>query len=148
MPIPLSELLNRVPPETRSVVDKTRQRYSRVIRRVLRDETRLQLTRTNVEGVHEENEVGTVVIFVIPGIPLKLQTIEFDDSAWLAIELAPLIGLLETARKASDELSPSIEQLVAREAFQSTFPDADLAVNRMRDLAAALLREAAKFDIF
>jgi CRISPR/Cas system-associated endonuclease Cas1 len=50
MSIRLSELIQRIPPETKQHVDKARQRYNQMIRDALRKETAFVLNRQDVES--------------------------------------------------------------------------------------------------
>ena len=57
MAISLTELLDRVAPETGSIVEKARQRFNQSVRQVLRVETRLRLNNAATTGNGEEREV-------------------------------------------------------------------------------------------
>lgn len=147
MAILFTEMLKRVAPETEAIVEKTRERFNQAVRQILRAETRLQLSNVVAGENGEERETRTVRVSVTAGMPEELKLTAFDDGLWLAIELAPLKGLLETAHRTMLELSGPIERLSKRQEFLERFPGADSAVWGMRDLAAALLAEAAKFDL-
>lgn len=146
MAIPLTDLLNRVSPETESIVEKTRLRFNQAIRQVLRAETRLQLNSVSTGDNGEERETRAVRVFVTPGMPEQLQAIKFDESLWIAIELAPLRGALDTAQRAMRELCAPISQLMKNSEFAERFPASDYALWGMEDLIAELLQEAKKFD--
>lgn len=147
MPIPLTALFDRIAPETQSIVDQTRQRFSQAIRSLLRAETRLQMGHVVTTAIGNEQETRSVRIFVTPGMPMALLSMSFDENLWLAIELAPLAGLLETTQRSMGALHDPIESLANREEFRAQFPQAPDTIQRMRDLATALLHEAGKFDL-
>jgi molybdopterin-biosynthesis enzyme MoeA-like protein len=146
MTIPLSALLKRVAPETELIVEKTRHRFNQAVRQVLRAETRLQLNNLSSGDNGEEREVRAVRVFVTPGMPEELKPMQFEDSLWIAIELAPLRGALEMAQCAMNELSNPISQLMNNKEFAERYPESDYAIWSMHDLAAKLLEEAEKFD--
>jgi hypothetical protein len=147
MTILLTTLLAQVSRETKSIVDQTRQRFNQAVRQALRAETRLQLSNLAVAHNSDEHETRTVRVLVTPGMPQELEPMCFDDTLWLAIELAPLVGVLESAQRTMKELHDPIMRLSGHESFQQRFSGAIETVSGMGDLAAALLDEAAKFDL-
>lgn len=147
MAIALTKLLSRIAPETETVVEKTRQRFNQSVRQVLRAETRLQLSNVVTGADGEERETRSVRVFVMPGMPEELESLLFDDDLRLAIELAPLRSILETAHASMLELLPPITRLSKQEDFDSRFPEAVGTVLATRDLTAGLLAEASKFDL-
>ena len=147
MAIALTVLIDRVAPETESAVEQTRNRFNQAVRQILRAETRLNLSSVVAGDNGEEREIRNVRVFVSPGMPKELQPLEFDENFWLAIELAPLRGLLTTTQHAMAELSDPIHRLMSREEFHARFSEADHAVWEMQSLTSQLLAEAAKFDL-
>lgn len=108
MAILLADLLKKVPPETEATVEKTRQRFNQTIRQILRAETRLHLNSITTGDNGEERDVRVVRVFVKPGMPEQLKAIQFEESLWIAIELAPLRGPLEMAQRAMRDLDKPI----------------------------------------
>lgn len=147
MAIRLTDLLERIPPETEKVVEQTRQRFNQSVRMILRDETRLHLSKMATGHDGEERESRAVRVFVNPGIPAELEEMSFDENHWLAIELAPLKGLLEFAYETMIELSEPIARLETNPEFEKSFPEAHNTVCSMRDLATDLLSKVGTFDI-
>lgn len=147
MAIRFTDVLKRISPGTEKVVEHSRRRFNQSIRMILRDESRLHLTKMAIGNEGEERESRAVRVFVTPGMPDELEGMEFEDSLWLAIELAPLKGLLEAAQQTMIELSDPIERLAKTPEFEKLFPESDYAVWGMRDLTTDLLAEAAKFDL-
>ena len=147
MAILLSELLSRISPETEALVEQTRRRFNLAVRQTLRAETGLRLSNFVTGEKGEERETTAIRVFNSPGMPEELKDLEFSDDLWLAIELAPLKGLLETSNKSMVELSKPIERLSKRLEFENKFPEAVSAIVRVRDLTKVLLTEAAKFNL-
>ncbi len=147
MAIWLTELIDRVVPGMEDIVNRARQRFNQNVRQILRDETRLRLSTLVSDKDGEERETRAVRVFVTAGMPVELESMTFQDDLWLAIEIAPLKGLLETTHQTMSELNKPIERLSEYPEFQERFPGVEDAVLGMRDLAAGLLAEAAKFDL-
>lgn len=146
MAIPLADLLKKVPPETETIVEKTRQRFNQTIRQILRAETRLHLNSITTGDSGEERDVRAVRVSVKPGMPEQLKTIQFEESLWIAIELAPLRGPLEMARRAMLDLDKPISQLMMNAEFAERFPGSDYAIWGLQELIDGLLEEAKKFE--
>lgn len=145
MPIRITELLRRVEPETERVVAETRQRFNQVVRRHLRDETRLHLTAGGEHG--DERDVRVVRVFVTTGIPADLEDHQIDDGLALALALAPLTRALEESHASLSSLMSSVDRLCDRADFVAEFADAGAVLERARQTVAQMLKEASRANL-
>lgn len=91
MPIYVEDLLERIPPETESLVEQTRQRMANRIRDQVRKATGLSLSRLNASRMsksHSQLDTIAVPIELKAGKPRTVADVAFDDRLWLL----PLVG--------------------------------------------------------
>src|SRR5207249_928801 len=91
----LDDLLQRIPTDTQERVARTKERYNKRVREVLRQGTGLRLSRATGE------EISQVRIALLPGLPEPLRGKRPPPEVALAVLLAPWRGLITELRNSS-----------------------------------------------
>jgi hypothetical protein len=150
MSVRLEALLARVPEEAGDRVDKARIRWNRPIREMLRQETGLRLNRaeaTRGSGAQQSlvDSVG-VPIKVLPGLPEKLKSVEFDD----VMDLRVLIGRWRTTLgmllEGATETQQLVRELESEGHAQRLVRQRGVHLREAAELAEELLRELGQED--
>lgn len=108
MPILLEELLQKIPDDTEKRVDRTRKRINTEVRDAVKRETGLALNRKDID------QGGTnisVPVVLVPGIPVALREIKYEDDHEILLEISPFRGDLEMAKNSLENIERLIEKL-------------------------------------
>jgi hypothetical protein len=146
MPIPLKELIDKLPSDTAERVIKTKERQNNRVRNALRHETGLKLNR----GVSEAEEGSSVAIPVkiLPGLPAALSEFTIPDERRLAVILAPWRQQLQNLRDSSKAVMEGlIPQLLRERKGDFLLGGREAHLHPVRELAEQLLKESDKFDL-
>jgi hypothetical protein len=116
MAIRLSALLDRIPGDTYDRVDRTRKRLGSMIRDALRQETGLLLNRLDSSLPDEKQEMISVPVCLVSGLPESLHDFTFNDSLALALTVSPYRLDLERTKAGLLGSLPLINELARLDA--------------------------------
>jgi hypothetical protein len=136
-------LLKHLRPDTEERVAGAYNRYNRLVRQSIRNETGLSLVPRGLEGEESETKVKIIVDEV--GLPEKVANIPIKDSEWMAALLSiykPYLNMLKNSAAQVSELllMPELKKLPEVKKRGTTVPEA-------HKLADALLTRIKLFDL-
>ena len=147
MPIHISDLLERIPSDTKTVVDRTRTRFNSVIRQMLRQETGMRLAKAR-DVEKEDHEAHSIRVFVDVAFPIELQNLRFDDDKRQAILLAPWRSQLKGLRDSSFELRENLIGLLSTDfVCEGRFAGIGFKLHDVSSFAEELLKIADQFNL-
>lgn len=144
MPIKLSDLIARVPPEVEARVQRVREDARSVLQEALKTETRLVMrtpeeTAENLQGAH-------VPVKIVPGHPAVLKAVEFSDDVERILLIGRYRGTLEQARDGLPRLTKLREELSKRSSLQPPTRISEADLKSIEEWARDLLKELEKYD--
>jgi hypothetical protein len=149
VPVPLADLVSRVPKEVEERVDRARQRWNGPIREILRQETGLRPYRPDVgetAGAQQslKDAIG-IPIRLEPGLPKKLERLQLDDAMALRVVLGRKRISLEMLRAGAADVQQLVAELArmgqARRLLEGREAQLAVAEEIAKRLLAELTRE-------
>jgi hypothetical protein len=144
MPIRLTDLIARVRPEVESKVRRVRDQVRPIVQEALRAECRLVL-RTAEES-QENRPAAQVPIEVVPGYPVVLQDLTFDDDVERIMLLGRYRGALEEARSGVSGLISLRDELLRLPDAEKWASASTSEMQAVANWAAALLKVLDQHD--
>ncbi len=144
MPIRLTELIEKVPPEVENRVKKTLSHAKPILQEMLRRECRLTMRKG--ESDEEDRKNVQVPVEVAPGHPVILEDVTFPDDLERILLLGRERAALESARASADALIPLRAKLAQRSAPDQWTGATEAEIRSVRDWADTLLNRLDESD--
>ncbi|MDK9701108.1 MAG: hypothetical protein OEM52_13280 [bacterium] len=146
MAILLRDLIKQIPSDTQDRVDQTRTRFNSTIRELIKQETGLMLRRGEADKGNKTESVS-VPVKLVPGLPIALQDISFDDSLDLLLLISPQRKYLQSANANLKHLAPFFVEVAKHpKAFKGSETSLVPCANYTQKSIAWLLEQLAKDD--